>query len=551
MSVTSFASDFVWWRDGVVYQIYPRSFMDSNGDGVGDLEGLISRLDYLAGAPDALGVDAIWLSPIAPSPGYDFGYDISDYDGIDALFGTQEVFDRLVSEAHARGLRVILDLVMNHTSHLHPWFVEARSSRSNPKRDWYLWQDSRRPGRAPSFWQAVFGGSAWQWDPVTSQYYYHMFLPQQPDLNWRNPAVVQAMTDMMRRWLDRGVDGFRLDVVNAYFKDEKLRDNPFKAGFRPYDLQKHVYDLDRPELAEIYQKLRATTDAYADRMMVGEVMIPDPQKAARYCGDGTDQLHQTFNFAYLNLPWKASAFQEAILEWERALHPNAWPAQVLNNHDIDRFVSRVGVDRWSDARARVAGCLLLTLRGTPYLYYGEELGLPNTPIPRAELVDPPGRRYWPFYKGRDPARTPMPWQAGAGGGFTTGKPWLRFNPDLEQRNVATQLRDPASVLSTYRSLLRLRKQSRALQRGSFQPLLRAPQQVLAYLRVYRGQAMLVALNFSPCPASVKLETELPTRVWERVFSTHPLEPGQLKGACLELAPLEAAIWEGQVEQEPA
>lgn len=546
-SPMSASTEFVWWRDGVVYQIYPRSFMDSDGDGVGDLEGLISRLDYLAGAPDSLGVDALWLSPIAPSPGYDFGYDISDYDGIDPLFGSAESFDRLVEEAHKRGLRVILDLVMNHTSHLHPWFVEARSSRSHPKRDWYLWRDATRPGRAPNFWQAVFGGSAWQWDPVTSQYYYHMFLPQQPDLNWRNPAVVKAMTDLMKRWMDRGVDGFRLDVVNAYFKDEQLRDNPFKLGFRPYDMQRHQYDLDRPELAAIYQTLRATTDQYPDRMMVGEVMIPDPQKAARYCGTGRDQLHQTFNFAYLQLPWKASAFQQAILEWEGALHPDAWPAQVLNNHDIDRFVTRAGVDRWSDARARVAGCLLLTLRGTPYLYYGEELGLPNTSIPRAELVDPPGRRYWPFYKGRDPARTPMPWSPQPGGGFTSGQPWLRLNRDLAERNVETQLRDPASVLCTYRALLRVRKGSRALQRGSFQVLQREPKQVLSYLRVHDGQAVLVALNFSTCPARVKLDAELPTRVWEPLFSTHPLSPGRLVGNELELAPLEAALWEGQVE----
>lgn len=545
----TFGAQWCWWRDGVIYQIYPRSFADGSGDGVGDLSGLIERLDYLKGGPNALGVDALWLSPIYPSPGYDFGYDISDYEGVDPLFGTLSDLDRLIEEAHRRDIRVILDLVMNHTSHLHPWFVEARSSRNNPKRDWYLWQDPGYLGRPPNNWQAVFGGSAWEWDPITSQYYYHMFLKEQPDLNWRNPEVVQALLGMVERWIQRGVDGFRLDVVNAYFKDDKLRSNPFAWGLRPYDQQKHIYDKDRPELHSVLKQLRARLDAYPERMSVGEVMGHDPALAASYVGNGQDGLHQAFNFTFLKLPWKAAAFQQAILEWDQALGKHAWPCQVLNNHDIGRVVSRTGGSGHADARAKVAATLLLTLRGTPYVYYGEELGLPDTPIPRAELVDPPGKRYWPFYKGRDPARTPMPWSSAPHAGFSpegAPAPWLRLNPDWKTRNVAAQQADSSSVWRHYQSLLTLRRDSPVLRRGTWRPLIHAPTQALCYLREYEGQSALVVLNFTACRTDVALDVVLPGGTWRRIHSTrggggdaHALLHSPWK---IALEPLEASIF---------
>lgn len=535
--------DFLWWRDGVIYQIYPRSFMDSDGDGVGDLQGLIDRLDYLAGAPDSLGVDALWLSPIYPSPGHDFGYDISDYENIDPLFGSLEVFDALVKACHARGIRVVMDLVMNHTSHQHPWFLEARSSLDNPKRDWYLWQNAGPGGRAPNHWRAVFGGRAWEWDETSQQFYYHMFLKEQPDLNWRNPQVVARLHEMIRFWMKRGVDGFRLDVVNCYFKDEKLRANPFTPGLRPFDMQRHVYDRDRPELVGALQGLRRVTDEYPETMMVGEVMGHDAQLAARYVGNGHDQLHQAFNFTWLKLPWKPNPFLRAILDWEAALPPGAWPCHVLNNHDVDRFVTRAGGGCYADARAKVAATLLLTMRGTPYLYYGEELGLPNTPIPRGEIVDPPGKQYWPFYLGRDPARTPMPWDGSTYGGFSTAKPWLRLNKDVQTRNVAVQKADPTSIFNVYRHLLKLRRTSLALRRGMFRSLQRKPKQMLAYLRVHPQQTMLVLLNFSRRKATEQIDATLPEGHWRVRFSTHPGEHARLVGGRAILQPNEAVILE--------
>lgn len=571
---TSTDSDaFLWWRDGVIYQMYPRSFADGNGDGTGDLQGILDHLDYLNGTPDSLGVDALWISPIYPSPGYDFGYDISDYEDIDPLFGSLEVFDRLVQAAHARGIRVIMDLVMNHTSHLHPWFVESSSRRDSPKRDWYLWHDPSKGGRPPNQWKAVFGGSGWEWDPVSSQYYYHMFLKQQPDLNWRNPEVVARMLKMMRFWLERGVDGFRLDVVNCYFKDELLRNNPFTFGLRAFDMQRHLYDRDRPEMRGVLQQLRHLVDQYPERMMVGEVMGHDAQLAARYVGDGSDQLHQAFNFTWLKLKWHPNTFQKALLDWEAALPATAWPCHVLNNHDVDRFLTRtaplVGPDRHADARARVAGVLLLTLRGTPYLYYGEELGLANTAIPYAEIVDPPGRTYWPFYKGRDPARTPMPWTPHAGAGFSAARegdgpegtgsgdtpkpiaePWLRLNPDWKTRNVALQRQEPGSVYNTYRQVLALRRSSLALRRGRWRPVQKKPQRALIFLREHPQQRMLVALNFFPKPARVRIDAELPPGTWRVRFSTHTGEHPRLIGREVVLAPLEACVLEWEPTTGP-
>jgi alpha-glucosidase len=536
-------SDFLWWRDGVIYQIYPRSFADRNGDGVGDLAGIRAHLDYLNGGPDSLGVDAIWISPIYPSPLYDFGYDVSDYEDIDPVFGSLAEFDRLVAEAHQRGIRVVLDLVMNHTSHLHPWFIESRSRRDNPRRDWYLWRD------ATNNWESVFGGNAWEYDSATGQYYYHQFLKEQPDLNWRNPAVRERMWQMIRFWLDRGVDGFRLDVVHSFIKDDQFRDNPptwrpDRPGFglRGFDRQQHLYDLDRPELTDILRQIRGVLDTYPDRMAIGEVENQD--MAVRYIGP--DKLNLAFNFDFTSQPWLPRAFQQSILKYEASLTPEAWPCYVLSNHDRPRHASRFGGGPYSDARAKVAAALLLTQRGTPVLYYGEEIGMQNTPIPRAELQDPPGIRYWPYPAGRDPERTPMQWSAEPGAGFTTGRPWLRLNADYRQRNVAAQQADPNSVLNFYKQLLRLRRASPALRRGQFVRLLRRPVEVLAYLRQSPEQTMLVALNFFGWPMNVKLDERLPGTSWQLRLSSVPGQHRRVQGRHLTLAPFEACILEESV-----
>jgi alpha-glucosidase len=538
-------ADVPWWQTGVVYQIYPRSFADSDGDGTGDLRGVISRLDYLNdGTPRSLGVDAIWLSPFFASPGLDFGYDVSDYCAVDPLFGTMADFDRLTAEAHRRGMRIILDLVFNHTSNLHPWFVQSRSSAANPKRDWYIWRDPRGKGGVPNNWQSVFGGKAWQWDPSTRQYYYHKFLAEQPDLNWRNPSVRREVMNVFRFWLDRGVDGFRLDVVDGYYKDALLRDNPPAIGIRGYERQKHTYDQDRPELLDAYREIRALIDSYGGRMAVGEVM-GDAEQAARFCGPGL--LHLTFNFDFTHQRWSPAAFQNAVLRYERLLPEGGWPSLVLSNHDISRQASRYG-GRNPTAHAKVAAAMLLTLRGTPFLYQGEEIGMRDGRIPRSEIQDPPGKKYWPLYAGRDPCRTPIPWTAEPGAGFTTGKPWLPLNPDYRKVNVQAQLDDPDSVLSFYRKLIWLRKKSPALHSGGFQSPLPHPDRALVFLREAGNQTMLVGLNFFDQPTKVPLEESLARGPWKKVLSSCDAHFDGDAGAgntVLALQSNEAAIWKKQ------
>jgi alpha-glucosidase len=542
-------AELTWWQKGIIYQIYPRSFADADGDGVGDLRGIIARLDYLNNrGPGSLGVDAIWLSPFFPSPGFDFGYDVSDYRDVDPLFGSLADFDLLVAEAHRRGIRILLDLVLNHTSHLHPWFAESRSSRANPKRDWYLWEDARQDGLGrrvpPNHWQSVFGGRAWTWDEPTGQFYYHKFLAEQPDLNWRNPDVRRAVLDVFRFWLDRGVDGFRLDVADAYIKDAQWRENPPAFGIRAYERQRHVYDLGQPELPEIYREIRQVLDSYGARMAVGETM-GDLQAAAAYCQPGL--LPLAFNFEFTRQPWSAAAFQKAILRYEELLGPDGWPCYVLSNHDISRQISRYG-GRHPAEVAKVAAALLLTLRGTPFLYYGEEIGMPDGHIRRDQIHDPPGIHYWPLYSGRDPERTPMLWDDSAGAGFSDGSPWLPIHPDHQQLNVETQNADSNSILSFYKRLIWFRKQNDALLRGDFLPLIQKPRDAMAYLRRSESQTMLVALNFSNRP--VHVETENPIRgasIWKKRVSTHlgtsPMVKGIAGHAMLALQPFEASIWE--------
>ncbi len=536
---TNPSSNYLWWRDGVIYQIYPRSFMDSNGDGVGDLPGIIAQLDYIA----SLGVDALWLSPINKSPMWDFGYDVSDYEDIDPIFGSRADYETLIAEAHRRGLKIMMDLVINHTSHEHPWFKESRSSRANPKADWYIWRNAAPGKRYPNKWASIFGGPAWEWEATRQQFYYHLFLKEQPDLNWHNPEVRAALMQMIKFWLDRGVDGFRLDVVNCYFKDAQFRDNPpaplklnthtALAWFR----QKHLYDYEQAELHEAYRELRRLLDSYPERSSVGEMLEnQDPHAIARFLG--SEQLHLAFNFGFLHQPWRPRALQQAALAWDAAVPPDAWPCYVLSNHDQTRHVTRHGGGprRMVEDRAKVAAALLLTLRGTPFLYYGEELAMPSPFIPRGQVVDPPSKRFWPFLI-RDNARTPMQWDASPNAGFTTGKPWLPVGPTYKTLNVAAQQADPDSALNFYRALIQLRKSSPALRRGRYRPLIEKPVAAMTYLREADSQTMLVALNFFGRP----VEVSLPPGNWSLRLSTQP--HSQTLGKALRLAPFEASIFE--------
>ena len=532
-------TNYSWWRDGVIYQIYPRSFADSNGDGVGDLRGIISKLDYLAD----LGIAGIWLSPINASPMYDFGYDVSDYRAIDPVFGTMEDFGELIRAAHERGIRVIMDIVLNHTSHLHPWFLESRSSRESAKRDWYVWHDGR-PG-VPNNWLSIFGGKAWEWDERTQAYYLHSFATEQPDLNWYNPHVRRAAYDELRYWLDRGVDGFRIDVINWFGHDREFRSNPLKMSSlpRPYELQRHVHDRNHPVSREITAEFRQLLDAYDDRMMVCEVFSEapgDPQLSGSYAGPGLS--HLSFDFSPIYRKWDAGEFFQVIETWDSTMESReAWPCYVLSNHDRPRTRSRLGGHSYE--KAKVAAALLLTLRGTPFIYYGEEIGMENRRIPRSMIQDPVGRRYWPLDHGRDPVRTPMQWNAGENAGFTSGAPWLPVHRNHDRINVATQSAEPGSLLNLTRRLIALRNGSPALRRGAWIPVANGSRGALAYLRELGTEQKLVALNFRNRAVTVPLPAALPAPLPFTVdVSTHR-RPGEQAGpGNVALAPFEATVF---------
>lgn len=479
----------LWWQRGIIYQVYPRSFMDTNGDGVGDLPGIVRKLDYLRD----LGVDALWLSPTFPSPMADFGYDVSDYTGVHPQFGTLDDMDRLIDVAHARGLKIMLDLVPNHTSDEHPWFVESRSSRDNPRRDWYLWRDPAPDGGPPNNWLSVFGGSAWTLDPATGQYYCHSFLAKQPDLNYRNPAVLDAMLAVLRFWLDRGIDGFRVDVIHRMLKDELFRDNPanphYIEGTNPYHTFLSTHVLDLPEVHGIIRRMREVLDEYDERMMVGEIYLPI-ERLMRYYGDDGSGLHMPYNFQLIEVPWDASTIAATIDTYERALPAGGWPNWVLGNHDRSRIASRVG-----PAQARVAAMLLLTLRGTPTIYYGDEIGMRDVPIPPERVQDPVERNVPGLALGRDPERTPMQWDASAHAGFTAGTPWLPVAADYQEVNVAVQDRDERSMLALHKRLIALRASEPALAVGAYVAVpTRAP--LVAFQRAFEDRRFLVVLNLS-------------------------------------------------------
>lgn len=493
---------YLWWQKGVIYQIYPRSFQDSNGDGIGDLKGIISRLDYIRD----LGINAVWISPIYPSPMADFGYDISDYKNIHPIFGMLDDFDQLLNEIHKREMKLILDLVPNHTSDQHPWFLESRSSRDNPKRDWYIWRDTGVDQSAPNNWLAAFGGSAWEWDERTQQYYYHAFLKEQPDLNWRNPEVQHAMLDVMKFWLDKGVDGFRVDVMWHMIKDSQFRDNPVNPDYQQhmstYDQVLPVYSTDQPEVHDIVRMMRNLLDQYDERLMIGEIYLPI-HKLVTYYGADKKGAHLPFNFQILTLPWNASQIALAIAEYENALPEHGWPNWVLGNHDQPRVASRIGSEQ-----ARVAAMLLLTLRGTPTIYYGDEIGLKDVPIPFDEIHDPQGVNMPEKNLSRDPARTPMQWDDSLYAGFSTVKPWLRVDRNFSRQNVSVLKADTSSIFSLYTKLIALRQQERSLATGDYIPVY-FDHQMIAYVRKAKdAQGFLVVLNLSHRPCYLKQNQSL-------------------------------------------
>lgn len=522
-----------WWQRGIIYQIYPRSFGDSNGDGVGDLPGILARIGYVA----ALGVDAVWLSPIYPSPMRDFGYDVSDYTNVHPVFGTLADFDRLITEAHRHGLKVILDYVPNHTSDQHPWFVEARRSRSSSKRDWYIWLDPGPDRGPPNNWLSHFGGSGWQLDRHTGQYYCHSFLAEQPDLNWRNPAVRAAMHDVLRFWLDRGVDGFRVDVLWLLIKDDQFRDNPpnpaWRDGNPPHARHTPLYSGDRPEVQEVVAGLRRVIDEYPDRVLIGEIYLPI-QRLVAYYGAQLQGANLPFNFQLLEAQWNARGIAALIDEYEAALPAGGWPNWVLGNHDKPRIATRIGVEQ-----ARVAAMLLMTLRGTPTMYYGDELGMLNVDIPADRVQDPVEKNLPGLGLGRDPCRTPMQWDASGNAGFTTSTPWLPVDDDYPIVNVESQGEDPSSILTLYRRLIALRRASPALAHGEYEPVATTGD-LLAYVRKLAAERFLIALNLGNDPHAVAFAAALKGR-GRIALSTRLDREGEIVDGDLNLRANEAVI----------
>ena len=523
-----------WWQTAVIYQVYPRSFQDTDGDGVGDLNGITERLPYLA----ELGVDAVWLSPVFVSPMDDFGYDISDHCAIDPLFGTLDDFDALVARAHKLGLKVILDFVPNHTSDRHPWFAQSRAARDSAKRDWYIWRDPAPDGGPPNNWLSEFGGSAWEYDAASGQYYYHAFLREQPDLNWRNRQVRAAMHDVMRFWLGRGVDGFRVDVIWHLIKDAEFRDNPpnpeFRDGQPDYRRLRHIYSCDRPEVHEVVEGLRRVIDEFPERVLIGEIYLP-LERVVTYYGRDLAGAHLPFNFSLLETPWRARAIAALIDRYEGLLPIGAWPNWVLGNHDRPRLESRIGA-----AQARVAAMLLLTLRGTPTLYYGDEIGMRQVAIPADRVRDPWELNVPGLGLGRDGCRTPMPWDGGPFAGFSAVEPWLPLADDFATVNVAVESADPGSLLSLYRRLIAIRRGSAALTHGDYRPLAdTGPKDVLAYERTAGGERLLVALNFGGDSANLTLPADISGA--KLLISSSGGPDGKFVAGKLTLRPHEGAI----------
>jgi len=481
-----------WWQHAVFYELYPRSFADSNNDGIGDLNGVTSKLDYLKN----LGIDAIWITPCFPSPQVDFGYDVSDYENIDPMYGTLQDFDRLVAESRKRGIRILLDFVVNHTSDQHKWFLDSKSSRTSAHRDWYIWRDGKKPKQPPNNWASNFGLSAWKFDPVTGQYFYHYFYPEQPDLNWRNPAVEKAMFDVTRFWYKRGVAGFRLDAVDSLFEDPNLTDNPFLPGTdnfgRPNMDEKYNQKL--PEVHNVLRGLRAVADENGG-VLIGETYTSSVGELKKYYGEHSSELQLPMDMMFATVDkLSVPEFRKQIAAVDSA---GGWPVFLISNHDMARSWNRYGDGLHNDAIAKLMAGLYLTLRGTPIIYYGEEIGMENNdPKSKDDVQDPIGKLGWPLEKGRDGERTPMQWSTSLNAGFSHAKPWLPIPPSAEAHNVESELKDPGSVLNFYKRLLAIRHEEKALLDGEYVPLRENDTTALCYLRRYKNEAILVLLNMS-------------------------------------------------------
>jgi alpha-glucosidase len=531
-----------WWQHAVFYEIYPRSFADSNGDGVGDLNGIASKIDYLK----SLGVDAVWLTPCFPSPQVDFGYDVSDYEEIDPMYGTLSDFDQLQSGAQQHGIRLILDFVMNHTSDQHKWFIDSRSSRNSKYRDWYIWRDGKGTNQPPNNWVSTFGGSAWQFDGKTIQYYYHFFYPQQPDLNWRNPAVKSAMFDVTKWWYSRGVSGFRLDAVDTLFEDPELHDNPILPGTNAYGdpNMKNEYNDKLPEVHDILQGLRKVADNY-NAVLIGETWTANVQELDQYYGQHGNELQMPMDFMFTKVDkLSPPEFRKQIAAVNGA---GGWPVYVLSNHDIERSYNRYGDGKHNDDIAKLMAGLYLTLRGTPILYYGEEIGMQNNdPKSRSAVKDPIGRRGWPNEKGRDGERTPMQWDNTPNAGFTKGIPWLPIPVSYKTHNVASEQKDPNSILVFYQKLLALRHTNPALLDGDYVALNENDNNVMSYLRRYKRKAVLVVLNMSGEPQKVSFD--LAAQGWtsaqaKTLLTTMPGMQGEAQLSEMNLAPFSVYVGE--------
>jgi alpha-glucosidase len=519
-----------WWRNGVIYQVYPRSFLDSNGDGIGDLRGVIERLDYL----QWLGVDAIWLNPITVSPDADVGYDVAEYCAVQPVFGDLSTVDELIAQAARHEIKIVLDIVPNHSSDRHPWFVDSRSSRSSRHRDWYVWADPKPDGSPPNNWLSAFGGKAWTLDVQTGQYYLHNFLPEQPDLNWWNPEVRDAFDDIYRFWYDRGVAGFRIDVAHGIVKDRELRDNPVATEDDPPHVRAHgqhtVYNVERPEVHDVLRRWRTLADTYQPpRILLGETYVRDVRTMGGFYGTG-DELHLAFNFTFIHAPFDARALAEVVAESELVIPDVGWPVWTASNHDVSRVMTRWA--KGDERKLRCALMSLLTLRGTPVMYYGDEIGMPDTAISKGDLQDPLGKRYWPEPRGRDPERTPMHWSNEPGGGFTASgaRPWLPLG-DVGARNVADQRRDRGSTLSFVRDVIALRRQRADLQKGTYQQL-PSPAKAWAW---QRGAATVIAVNLSDDPLRI------PGIDGAILISTTGSRQGERVDDGLALGPWEGAI----------
>lgn len=516
-----------WWQPAVIYQIYPRSFQDSNGDGIGDIPGMCSRIDYLV----QLGVDAVWLAPIYPSPMDDFGYDISDFTSIDPVFGTMEDFDRLVSLLHGRGIRLILDFVPNHTSDRHGWFRESRHSKHDPRRDWYIWRPPGPDGGPPTNWLSRFGGSAWEYDERSDEYYYHAFLKSQPDLNWRNPEVRSAIHEMLRFWMRRGVDGFRLDAAAVIVEDELLRDDPQRGGdtakLPPPERQRRVYSDNRPEVLAYLEELHDVTGEFEGRVLMGEVDT-SPANAQRFYGEERPRLDLPLNYRLLDIPFEAAELEAELDSYYGLLPDRAWPNWAIGSHDKRRIADRIG-----GVGARLAALLLFTLRGTAIFYQGDELGMRQVPIPPDRILDPFEKLVPGFHLGRDGERVPMRWSGGAHAGFSSTEPWLPIGPGHDECNVENETQDPVSMLQLYKNLIALRRSEPALGVGVLRPMKRDGN-VLKFTREQDGRRLLILANMSD--RARRLDMPGGTIL----LSTY-LDDGRYSDGGLRLRPFEGAV----------